>query len=123
MRTLTPKEWEDQAPVESEAYYRELREAFSCNLPRYFSGQERVGVSLTGGLDTRVIMAWQKSAPGALPCYTFGGTVRECEDVRIARRIAGMFQQPYQVIPIGEEFLSRFPHYAERSVYYDGGRC
>jgi len=115
------KEWEDQAPIEFEAYYRELRDVFSGNLPRYFSGQERVGMSLTGGLDTRLIMAWQKSAPGALPCYTFGGTVRECEDVRIARRIAGMYQQPYQVIPIGEEFLSRFPHYAERSVYMTEG--
>jgi asparagine synthase (glutamine-hydrolysing) len=115
------KEWENQAPIEFEAYYRELRDAFSSNLPRYFSGQERVGMSLTGGLDTRLIMAWQKSVPGALPCYTFGGTVRECEDVRIARRIAGMYQQPYQVIPIGEEFLSRFPHYAERSVYMTEG--
>jgi asparagine synthase (glutamine-hydrolysing) len=115
------KEWEDQAPLEFEAYHRELRDVFSSNLARYFSGQEPVGMSLTGGLDTRLIMAWQKSAPGALPCYTFGGTVRECEDVRIARRIAGMYQQPYQVIPIGEEFLSRFPHYAERSVYMTEG--
>jgi asparagine synthase (glutamine-hydrolysing) len=115
------KEWEDQAPLEFEAYYRELRDVFSRNLPLYFSGQERVGMSLTGGLDTRLIMAWQKSVPGALPCYTFGGMVRECEDVRIARRIAGMYQQPYQVIPIGDEFLSRFPHYAERSVYMTEG--
>jgi asparagine synthase (glutamine-hydrolysing) len=116
-----PKEWEDQEPLESEAYYRELRDVFSSNLPLYFSGQERVGMALTGGLDTRLIMAWQKSVPGALPCYTFGGIVRECEDVRIARRIAGIYQQPYQVIPIGEEFLSRFPHYAERSVYMTEG--
>ena len=114
-------EWEDQAPLDFAAYYRELRDVFSSNLPRYFSGEERVGMSLTGGLDTRLIMAWQKSAPGALPCYTFGGTIRECEDVRIARRIAEMYQQSYQVIPIGEEFLSRFPHYAERSVYMTEG--
>ena len=116
-----PKEWEDQAPMEFEAYYRELRNVFSSNLPLYFSGQERMGIALTGGLDTRVIMSWQKSAPGALPCYTFGGIVRECEDIRIARRIARLYQQPYQVIPIGEEFLSRFPHYAERSVYMTEG--
>jgi len=116
-----PKEWEDQAPMESEAYYRELREVFSSNLELYFPGQERVGMSLTGGLDTRLIMAWQKSAPGALPCYTFGGMTRECQDVRIARRIAGICQQPYRVIPIDTEFLSRFPHYAERTVYMTEG--
>jgi asparagine synthase (glutamine-hydrolysing) len=116
-----PKEWEDQAPMGSEAYYRELLDVFSKNLQLYFSGHERVGMSLTGGMDTRMIMAWHKSRPGSLPCYTFGGTVRDCEDVRIARRIASMCQQPYEVIPIGEEFLSRFGHYAERSVYLTEG--
>lgn len=116
-----PKEWEDQTPLDWEAYYRELRDAFSGNLPLYFSGREQVGMTLTGGLDTRLIMAWQKSPPGTMPCYTFGGTIRECGDVRIARRIAGMFGQPYQVLPIGEEFLSQFPHYAERSVYLTEG--
>jgi len=39
------------------------RDAFVRNLPVIFNGQERVGVSLTGGLDTRIIMAWQKPAP------------------------------------------------------------
>ena len=58
-----PREWEEQAPLEPEAYYQELREVFSRNLPRYFNGQERIGMSLTGGLDTRMIMAWQKPPP------------------------------------------------------------
>jgi len=115
------KEWEEQTPLDSEAYYHELRDVFASNLPRYFSGRELVGMTLTGGLDTRMIMAWQKSPPGTMPCYTFGGTMRECGDVKIARRIAGMFGQSYQVLPIGEEFLSQFPHYAERSVYMTEG--
>ena len=55
-----PREWEDQEPLDPEAYYQELREVFTRNLPRYFDGQERIGMSLTGGLDTRMIMAWQK---------------------------------------------------------------
>ena len=78
-------------------------------------------MTLTGGLDTRMIMAWQKAEPGSLPCYTFGGIMRDCKDVRIARRIASMYGQPYEVIPIAKEFLSRFPHYAERSVYMTEG--
>ena len=32
-----------------------------------------------------------------------------------------MYGQPYEVIPIAKEFLSRFPHYAERSVYMTEG--
>lgn len=115
------RQWEEQAPLHSGAYYQELRDAFSKNLPLYFSDRERTGMTLTGGMDTRMIMAWHKSAPGSLPCYTFGGTLRDCEDVRIARRIAGLCQQPHEVITIGDEFLSKFPHYAERSMYLTEG--
>jgi asparagine synthase (glutamine-hydrolysing) len=112
-----PSEWEEQSPLNPEAYYQEVREVFSRNLPRYFNGQERVGMSLTGGLDTRMIMAWQKPPVGSLPCYTFGGTFRDCRDVTIARRVARACGQPHEVIRAGYEFLSRFPHYAERTVY------
>jgi asparagine synthase (glutamine-hydrolysing) len=64
--------------------YQELRNVLSRGLPGYFAGAERVGVALTGGMDTRVIMAGHKSAAGSVPCYTFGGMYRECEDVRLA---------------------------------------
>lgn len=114
-----PKGWEEQEPLDAESYYRELREAFSRNLRRYFNG--KTAIALTGGLDTRAIMAWHKAAPGSLPCYTFGGTLRESQDVRLARRIAQECGQPYQVITVGDEFLSKFPYYAERSVYLTEG--
>jgi asparagine synthase (glutamine-hydrolysing) len=116
-----PEEWEQQTPLEPGAYYRELREVFSQNLPRYFNGPQRVAVSLTGGLDTRMIMAWWKAPPNSLPCYTFGGPYRDCQDVSIARRVAKICQQPYQVIQVGDEFLRRFAHYAERTVYLSDG--
>jgi asparagine synthase (glutamine-hydrolysing) len=116
-----PSEWENQGPLEPEAYYRELREVFSRNLGRYFNGREPVGISLTGGLDTRMIMAWSKALPGSLPCYTFGGPYRDCQDVIIARRIAKICGQPYQVIPVGDGFLSHFASYAERTVYLSDG--
>jgi asparagine synthase (glutamine-hydrolysing) len=116
-----PREWEEQSPLEPEAYYQELREVFTRNLPRYFSGPERIGMSLTGGLDTRMIMAWRKAPPKSLPCYTFGGTFRDCQDVLVARRVAAVCEQTHEVIAVGSEFLSRFPHYAERSVYLTDG--
>lgn len=118
---FAPREWEEQEPLDEESYYRELRRAFSQNLGRYMNGSERVGIALTGGLDTRAIMAWSKAAPGSLPCYTFGGTYRESRDVAIARRVAHQCEQPYHVISVGSEFLSKFPHYAERSVYLTEG--
>src|SRR5205823_6353033 len=83
-----PGEWENQEPLNPEPYYRELRDVFSRNLPRYFEGGEEIGMSLTGGLDTRMIMAWQKRSPGTFPCYTFGGALRECRDVILGRQVA-----------------------------------
>lgn len=116
-----PREWEEQESLDPESYYQGVRDALAQNLPRYFNGQNRIGIALTGGLDTRIIMAWRKPAPGSLPCYTFGGAYRECHDVRIARQVAEICGQPHQVISVGSDFLSRFPHYAERSLYMTEG--
>ncbi|MGB8540687.1 MAG: hypothetical protein WCD49_03520 [Candidatus Acidiferrales bacterium] len=118
---FNPAEWENQGCLEAEPYYRELRDVFSRNLPRYFDGDQPIAMSLTGGLDTRMIMAWQKPAAGSLPCYTFGGMRRDCQDVITARQVASVCEQPYQVISMGNEFLARFPYYAERAVYLTDG--
>jgi asparagine synthase (glutamine-hydrolysing) len=112
-----PREWEGLEPLKPEEYYSHLRDVFVRNLPRYFNGRERVGVSLTGGLDTRIIMAWRKAQPNSLPCYTFGSMYRDNQDVILARRVAEICRQKHEVITTGEEFLSRFAHYAERTVY------
>lgn len=123
LRYFDPQEWENQQPLTSEQYYAEFRDIFSRNLQRYFAGPERIAMSLTGGLDTRMIMAWQKAAPGDLPCYTFGGMLRECQDVITARKVAQLCGQPHQVIRTGEDFLSQFSQYAERAVYLTDGCC
>lgn len=116
-----PREWEEQTLLEPEPYYQQLREVFSRNLPRYFNGPEQIGVSLTGGLDTRAVLAWQKPEPRSLPCYTFNGMLRDSQDTLIARQIAHMCQQNHEVISVTNEFLSQFPRYAERSVYLTDG--
>jgi asparagine synthase (glutamine-hydrolysing) len=116
-----PREWEEQEPLDAEGYYGQLRDAFTSNLPRYFSGPERIGVSLTGGLDTRIIMAWRKAPAGSLPCYTFGSMYRENQDVYLARRVAEICGQPYQVVTVDETCLARFAHYAERTLYLTDG--
>ena len=118
---FAPREWEDQGPLEPEAYYQELREVFTRNLPRYFNGPERIGIALTGGLDTRMIMAWRKALPKSLPCYTFGGMFRDSQDVLVARQVAKVCEQTHEVIQVGSDFLSQFPYYAERSVYLSDG--
>jgi len=116
-----PREWEQQERLPAEEFYRELRDVFTARLPRYFLGTERPGISLTGGLDTRIIMAWHRAAAESLPCYTFGSMYRENQDVRLARRVAEICGQPYQVIPVNGDYLSNFSRYAERTIYLTDG--
>jgi len=116
-----PREWEEQPVLEPEAYYREIRDVFSRNLPRYFESADRLGLSLTGGLDTRMILAWHNPPQGTLPCYTFGGAYRECHDVRVARKVASACGQPHEVIDVGKEFLTEFANHAARTVYLTDG--
>jgi asparagine synthase (glutamine-hydrolysing) len=116
-----PEEWEQLEELEPEAHYQELRRTFAHNLPRYFAGSERVAMSLTGGLDTRMILANYSADPDSMPCYTFGSMFRDNHDVRVARRVAAISQQKHETIIAGQEFLSRFPDYARRTVYFSEG--
>lgn len=116
-----PAEWEKQETLDTEAYYRELHSAFTGNLGRYFSGPEAIGMSLTGGLDTRMILANHRAAPNSTPCYTFGSVYRENHDVRVARKVAEAWGQSFQVLTAGEEFLAHFPRYAEQSIFLTDG--
>src|SRR6266536_387004 len=111
-----PRQWESQTPLEAEPYYQQLRASLVASLPRYFSGRQKMGVAMTGGLDTRVILANHPPAPGELPSYTFGGPFRDSQDVKVGRKIAQICRQPHQVIEVGKEFLDAFPRYAERTV-------
>ncbi len=115
------EEWENQPILSVEDYYRELRSVFSRTLPRYFESRQPLAVSLTGGLDTRMIMAWQKAPAGSLPCYSFGSMYRNCQDVIMGRRVAEACRQPHSVITVADEFLSRFAEYADRTVYLTDG--
>jgi asparagine synthase (glutamine-hydrolysing) len=112
-----PREWEEQELLDAESYYASVKGFFEQRLAPYFNGNERIGVSLTGGLDTRIIMAWYKAQAGSMPCYTFGSMYRDNQDVKLARQVAKICGQPYEVIVTGKELLSQFPHYAERSIY------
>lgn len=124
-----PRTWEAQPRLDEEAYYRQLREVFTRTLPRYFDGPAGAGfdghspvaISLTGGLDTRMIMSWHRAAPGTLPCYSFGGMYRDSQDVQVARRVARICGQPHETLRLDSDFLARFPDYAERTVYLTDG--
>ena len=104
-----PSDWEEQDQLDPETYYETLRSVFSQNLPRYFRGRNRIGMSVTGGLDTRMIMAWWKAPPGSIPCYSFAGTYRDSHDVLLGGSGSRFGGNRMRKSRSGDAFLSRFP--------------
>jgi asparagine synthase (glutamine-hydrolysing) len=115
------KQWEEQETLEKEVFYKKFNEVIHEILPKYFRSKDRVAMSLTGGLDTRMIMATANPEPETLPCYTFGGMFRDCYDTQVARKIALTCQQPYSIIKLGSDFLRDFPKHAEKTIYITDG--
>jgi asparagine synthase (glutamine-hydrolysing) len=120
-RYFEPRLWEELPTLSEADYYDQLKETWKRVLPKYFPENESAGLSLTGGLDSRMILAWAPRSPGELPCYTFSGRYRDCNDVKLARRLAKLSHQPYQIIPIDAVFLSQFPALAEKVAYIGEG--
>lgn len=116
-----PARWESQPTLSPSDFYDRLKETFPRILKPYMNGEEPVAMSLTGGLDGRMIMSWSARAPGELPCYTFNGPVRDCADVKIGRRVAEACAQKYQTISVGDRFFSEFSALAEKTVYISDG--
>ncbi len=118
---FTPDIWENQPVLEKEKFYKKLRKTFRNILPRYFYPRDSMGMSLTGGLDSRMILSNVDILPGGLPFYTFGGMYRDCFDVLVSRRVAGACLQPHTTLRLDREFLADFPRMAEKTVYITDG--
>lgn len=113
--------WETLPALPLKEYSARLEEVFPRAVHRSFRGDGAIAMSLTGGVDGRMIMAWSPKLPGELPCYTFNGPVRDCADVEIARQIATVSGQSHQTIAVGNGFFAEFPTLAEQAVYISDG--
>jgi asparagine synthase (glutamine-hydrolysing) len=114
-------DWEQQPTVGAMEFHQRFEGTISRVFPAYFEETQRVGLSLTAGLDTRVILAASKEQELTLPCYTFGGPSGETFDIRTARKLAEACNQHHEVIRINERFLQEFPSYAQKCVYVSDG--
>lgn len=113
--------WIDQDKLSENDYLSHFIELFERTTKKYSAGNLPVGISLTGGLDTRMVMACLEKMNGEFPCYTFGSMYRDTFDVKVARKIAESCGQPYRVLVLGNNFLQNFPSYMERTIDISGG--
>lgn len=113
--------WESMPSLTEPAFEFKFKEIFKRILPLYFEAASRVGISLTGGLDTRLIMACLPQS-GAMPTsYTFTGEKATILDARLASQLAAICGLEHRNLQIGPDFFANFPALVEKTVYVTDG--
>jgi asparagine synthase (glutamine-hydrolysing) len=120
-RYFSPEAWESQPMLPAESFGAELQETFKRVLPRYFESDSRIGISLTAGLDSRMIMACLPKGGEKPVCYTFAGQKQDTLDARLAGRVAEVCGLEHQILRLGVDFFSNFASFADRTVYITDG--
>ncbi len=120
-RYFNTNTWEQQPILPEDVFYPKLRATLSRLVPTYFRSRNPVGVSLTGGLDTRLIMAGRPQLAEPTACYTYGGIYRDCFDMQVAHEVAAACGQRHHVIALGADFFTNFPALAEQTVWLTDG--
>src|SRR5262245_25144322 len=120
-RYITPACLESQPALTDDAFNEEFSATFRKVIPRYVGDGLDVGISLTGGLDTRMIMACLPATTGRPISYTFSGQHERTLDERIAARVAAACGLDHRVLRIGSEFLQNFGRYVDKTVYVTDG--
>lgn len=113
--------WENLLPLPVTSYYQKLKETFVRIVPHYFAGGQPTALSLTGGLDSRMIISVAPFLPLKLQTYTFGGILRDCADVKVARQVAKVCQQYHEVLAIHRKFFNEFPSLVHKCVSFSDG--
>jgi asparagine synthase (glutamine-hydrolysing) len=116
-----PEVWEALGELPDAEYRSRLSETFRKIVLRQFARAPSVGVSITGGLDTRMIMACLPSEKPATVCYTFAGVDGETLDVRIGRKVAEVCGLEHHALRIGACFLEQYGAFVERSAFITDG--
>ena len=115
------EKWEQQPTLSEKAFAVQFEETLKKILPRYFDTEHRIGLSLTAGLDTRMIMACRPASAQKPVCYTFDEAKRTTLDARLAARVAAACGLEHHVLRMGSDFFSNFAAHADRTVYISDG--
>ena len=110
-----------QPPLGDENFYGQWAETVARVFPRYARGGNKVALSSTAGLDSRLLMAVLRDQLKKHPSYTFAGEWGELFDVRTSRKTASVYHQAHECISINEQFLQGFADYATRAVHISDG--
>jgi asparagine synthase (glutamine-hydrolysing) len=118
---FSPETWETQPQLSAEDFENKFQETFKKILPRYFSTDSKTGIALTGGLDTRMIMACRPQNNRNQTSYTFAGETGKTLDDKIAARVAEACGLEHKLLRLRPDFFSNFAAHADKTVFATDG--
>ena len=95
----------DQHDASEQAYYESIEAAFAESMDRAVDGSHRYGLSLSGGLDTRVILSAmdERRCSEGVATFTLGG--RGCADEVIGYDLARMARTDHRFVALDDHYL------------------
>jgi asparagine synthase (glutamine-hydrolysing) len=120
-RYFKPEDLESLEPVAGAQFLEGFSESLRTTVNGIVNSAPQVGISLTGGLDSRMVMASLEAPAGSVPCYTFGSMYRTTGDVSVGRQVAARCNQPHRVLELGTDFLQTIRENLDHSVYVSDG--
>jgi len=113
--------WESHPVLSPEIFQCRFQETLARIVPRYFASDQKLGIALTAGLDSRMLLACRPALAQPPVCYTFGGRKSETLDARLAGRVAQACGMEHQVLRVNDDFFSDFRAHVDRTVYVTDG--
>jgi len=101
-----------------EEYVVNLVCIFKKAIERRMRGNHRIGVNLSGGMDSRTIVAAIDKKHYPIHTFTYG--VREGDEAKIAEKIAKKLGAKHKFFELKRHYLA---HFAEMGVYLTDGMC
>jgi asparagine synthase (glutamine-hydrolysing) len=120
-RYFDNRTWEALPSLSPESFQKEFDETFKRILPRYFQSDSSLGIALTGGLDTRMILACKPENIESPVSYTFTGETGETFDDRVAAEVARACGLEHQLLRLRRGFFTDFASHADETVYVTDG--
>jgi asparagine synthase (glutamine-hydrolysing) len=114
-------QWENQPFLEKESFYLKLKEALRKSLARHIISKDTIAFSLTGGLDTRIMIANMEIPKKRMVCYSLAGQHRDCLDAIIGKKIADKCNLTHHTFRIDRDFGTMFAYWARKTIYITDG--
>lgn len=120
-RYLDPSSMEESNPLEADIFIEKLSETLRTTISQYLRFSSWPAVSLTGGLDSRIIVACIDALNTKIPCYTFGSMYRDTYDVLTSKSLSKYCNLPNYILTLDKHFLSKFDYFLNRAVFISDG--